>query len=287
MRTMVGLMAFVMAALFASSCSQQHTVGSLWGGSKRVKGSKVYVTKEMKVGDFDRLQVTGGADVEYTQTAGTPKVKVYTSDNIVELLDIRVKNGTLCVGFKKNVNVSYDKLLVRISSETLDGISVAGSGDVKLMNGLKTEQLKVSVAGSGDIDASRIECGSLAVSIAGSGDIECEDVVCNELEASVSGSGDMELKNVSGGRVEVSVAGSGTVKLSGRAQEAAYSVAGSGDVYAKGLQTERVTAGISGSGNVECYATDYLKARTSGSGTVAYKGNPEVDYPKKGLKKID
>jgi hypothetical protein len=78
--------------------------------------------------------------VTYTQKSGKPTVEVYTSDNIVDLLDIRVKDNTLYIGFKKNVSVSYNKLEVRVSAEKLNGIAVAGSGDVELKNGRMTSK---------------------------------------------------------------------------------------------------------------------------------------------------
>ena len=94
-------------------------------------------------------------------------MEVYTSDNIVDLLDIRVKDNTLYIGFKKNVNVSYNKLEVRVSAEKLNGIAVAGSGDVELKNRLKTDNIKISVAGSGDINGNTIYCTDHENTIAG------------------------------------------------------------------------------------------------------------------------
>ena len=66
-------------------------------GSKTVKASKNYVTKDIKVNNFTKLSVAGSPDVTYTQKSGKPTVEVYTSDNIVDLLDIRVKDNTLDV----------------------------------------------------------------------------------------------------------------------------------------------------------------------------------------------
>ena len=109
----------------------------------------------------------------------------------------------------------------------------------------------------------------------------------NDLSLSIAGSGDMKINNaVTSGSTDVAIAGSGTVKLSGSSQEAELKISGSGDLYASGYQAKRVSATVSGSGNIECYATEFLKARTSGSGSVGYKGNPEIDYPKKGLHKL-
>lgn len=287
MKSLASFITIVLLAFCATACSQKHTYssGNLFGGNT-IKANKNYVTKDIKVGNFTKLNVTGSPDVTYTQRSGKPQVEVYTSDNIVDLLDIYVKDNTLYVGFKKNISVSYDKLDIRVSAEKLNSISVAGSGDVELTNGLKTDDLKISVAGSGDISGGNITCQDLGISVAGSGDINSSNITCNNLKVSVAGSGDMVLKNVTANSTSASVAGSGTVTLSGNTEEASYNVAGSGDLFASGFEAKRVSASVSGSGDIKCHATDFLKARTSGSGSVGYKGNPELDYPKKGLYKL-
>ncbi len=186
MKALTTFIAIALLAFSTTACSQQHTYRSGGFGSKTVKASKNYVTKDIKVDNFTKLSVAGSPDVTYTQKSGKPTVEVYTSDNIVDLLDIRVKDNTLYIGFKKNVSVSYNKLEVRVSAEKLNGITVAGSGDLL-----------------------------------------ASDFVAKKASASVAGSGD-----------------------------------------------------------IKCHATDFLKVRTSGSGSVGYKGNPELDYPKKGLYKL-
>ena len=280
------LTAIIVSGIFALSATACTCNSGLFGG-KTVKASRNYVTKNIKVDNFTGLNLAGSPNVTYTQKAGKPEVEVYTSDNIVDLLDINVVNNTLNIKFKKGVSVSYNKLEIRVSSETLNNISVAGSGNVELANGLKTDHLKVSVAGSGDIDADNITCtGNLNVSVAGSGDIEGSNITCANLTASIAGSGDLKLDNVSAAGTEASVSGSGTAILTGTSQEADYRVAGSGDLFASGLQAKRVSASVSGSGDIKCHATDFLKARTSGSGNSGYKGTPELDFPKKGLYKL-
>ena len=162
---MKNLTTFVSAILLVFSttaCSQyRHTEHTGIFGGKTVKASKNYVTKNIKVDNFTGLNLAGSPDVIYTQKAGKPEVEVYTSDNIVDLLDINVANNTLNIRFKKGVNVSFNKLEIRISSETLNSISIAGAGNIELANGLKTDHLKVSIAGSGDIQGSNITCTKL------------------------------------------------------------------------------------------------------------------------------
>lgn len=279
--TSIFLLTTVMSAC-AQSYSHHFNSGNSWLGGKEVKASKNYVTKQIKVSDFNQIAVSGSLDVTYTQQSGKPKVEIYTSDNIVDLLDIYVKNGKLNLGFKKNVKVSYNKLEIRVTSEDLNAVNVAGSGDFKFTNGLKTDQLKMNVAGSGDITASNIQCSQgFTANVAGSGDIECKQLKAADMDISVAGSGDLKIENALVTSVNASVAGSGTVKISGNADKANYSVAGSGDLYANDFKVQNISASVAGSGDIKCHAVEHLKARVSGSGTIGYKGNPELDYPEK------
>lgn len=287
MKTLATIIAFAIMAFSTEACSSQASYSSGFSNGKTVKASKNYATKSIKVDNFTGLSVTGSPNVTYTQKTGKPKVEIYTSDNIVDLLDIRVEDETLIVGFKKGTNVSYNKLEVRVSSEALNKISVAGSGDITLANGLKTDRLRIAVAGSGDINAGNVTVANgLDISIAGSGDITGSNINCTDLKTSIAGSGDMKMKQVTATNAEVSAAGSGTVTLSGTTQEANYRVSGSGGLYVSDFQTKNVSANVTGSGSIKCYATDFLKVRTSGSGSVGYKGDPKLDYPKKGLYKL-
>lgn len=279
--TSIFLLTTVLSAC-AQSYSHHFNSGNSWLGGKEVKASKNYVTKQIKVSDFDQIAVSGSLDVTYTQQSGKPKVEIYTSDNIVDLLDIYVKNGKLNLGFKKNVKVSYNKLEIRVTSEDLNTVNVAGSGDFKFTNGLKTDQLKMNVAGSGDITASNIQCSQeFTANVAGSGDIECKQLKAADMDISVAGSGDLKIENALVTSVNASVAGSGTVKISGNADKANYSVAGSGDLYANDFKVQNISASVAGSGDIKCHAVEHLKARVSGSGTIGYKGDPELDYPEK------
>lgn len=279
--TSIFLLTTVLSAC-AQSYSHHFNSGNSWLGGKEVKASKNYVTKQIKVSDFDQIAVSGSLDVTYTQQSGKPKVEIYTSDNIVDLLDIYVKNGKLNLGFKKNVKVSYNKLEIRVTSEDLNAVNVAGSGDFKFTNGLKTDQLKMNVAGSGDITASNIQCSQgFTANVAGSGDIECKQLKAADMDISVAGSGDLKIENALVTSANASVAGSGTVKISGSADKANYSVAGSGDLYANDFKVQNISASVAGSGDIKCHAVEHLKARVSGSGTIGYKGDPELDYPEK------
>ena len=120
MRKLASLITCICLIFSTTACSQSKNYSSGNWGSKKVIASNKYVTKDIKVDNFKKIRVAGSPDVTFTQKSGRPEVEVYTSDNIVDLLDIKVKDNTLYIGFKKDVNVSYKKLEVRVSAETLN-----------------------------------------------------------------------------------------------------------------------------------------------------------------------
>lgn len=83
MKALTTFIAIALLAFSTTACSQQHTYRSGGFGSKTVKASKNYVTKDIKVDNFTKLSVAGSPDVTYTQKSGKPTVEVYTSDNTV------------------------------------------------------------------------------------------------------------------------------------------------------------------------------------------------------------
>lgn len=256
-------------------------------GNKKVKASNVYVTKQIKIDDFDRLEVAGSMDVVYKQVKGKPSLEIYTADNIVDLVKTEVVNGTLKIGFKKGYSISYNKLIIRVSSEDINAISLAGSGSIDLANGVKTNKMNISLAGSGDVMGKNIFCQEdLRIALSGSGDVTMQQLACNQFDVSLAGSGDMLMKDVNVHTAKVSLAGSGCVEIYGKTDKSHFELAGSGEILAAGFEAKEVNVSIAGSGDVECHATDHLKVSISGSGEVGYKGNPQLELPKRGVHKL-
>lgn len=258
-------------------------------GDKKIVGSKKYVTKEIRVSHFDQLNIAGAFDVHFIRQEGNPKVKIYTSDNLVDLVNVQVTGNTLEVGTKRGYNLQYKKLEVHVFAPDLRAACLVGSGNLALFcNDLPTPEMQLRLAGSGDVTASGIRCtGNLKVDMSGSGDITIQQASCSALIATLAGSGDLKVENAMAGRVEACVHGSGDISLGGTSETAEYLIAGAGDVNARMLKTKRVEASVYGSGDIKCYASDAVKARISGSGSVGYESNPgKMDIPRNGVYRL-
>jgi hypothetical protein len=167
------------------------------------------------------------------------KVVLEGEKSYLENIITEVTNGKLVIK-KENWHFNMnEKVKVYITMPELAGLSVSGSGRAEIKDPSRSDDLNLSVSGSGKIYTS--------------------DITTNSLDCSISGSGDIIIE------------GNGT------ASKAVISISGSGNYSGEPLKIESAKISISGSGNCTCNVTGSLGASVSGSGNVNYTGNPKID----------
>jgi hypothetical protein len=141
----------------------------------------------------------------------------------------------------KQENWRFDfrgKVNVYVTMPEVKGLGVSGSGKAEIQSAVETEDLDLSVSGSGNIYTA--------------------ELAVENLECHISGSG-----NIRPGK--------------GNAKDAEVSISGSGSFYGDMTKCETMEVHVSGSGNCTCNVTGSLEASISGSGNVTYTGNPRID----------
>lgn len=254
-------------ALLAAGLFMILTSSACMEGQHVVTGSKNYITHKVEPASFNAITVAGSPNVTYHQGSQN-YIELYGSDNIIPLLETYVEDNTLIIKFKKNVSIRNGKLDIKVFSPDLNRMTINGSGNVYIPNGINTQE-------------------DIAISINGSGDIEGKGLNCRKMSVAISGSGDVRLQQIKSEECAASIAGSGNISLNGQALTAKYNISGSGNIVAAGLEAKDVSAHIADSGNISCHASGKLSGHVAGSGDIAYKGNPqEIDGPQKRIRQI-
>jgi len=205
-----------------------------WGG-KSVKGSGVVKTETRHVTGFNRISLSIPARVEVIQ-GNTEGITIEGDDNIVPLVETVVENNSLNIRFaERDLSISTKTLRLVVNVKTVEGLSVAGSGELHASK-LQSATLKASIAGAGDVNIAHLDTESLTVSIAGSGNFAA----------------------------------------AGKAKTIQTKIAGSGDIKIGKLEANSVTISVAGSGDATVWATDSLKVSVAGSGDVKYYGDAKV-----------
>lgn len=221
-----------------------------WG--KKVKGNGNVVTIERSVGDYDAVASAGWFDVELV-SGQEGELTLKGEENLLEYIKTEVKDGKLVIKTEKGVNLRPSNwnsgILITVPVETINSVSLSGSGDVVSKTTIRSDDFKASVAGSGDVSLT-VEATRLKASLSGSGDIDLSGSAKN-FEVSVAGSGDIKAYDLEADYVDAQVSGSADIKVTAN-QGLKARVSGSGDISYKGNPT-KIDTKTSGSGDISSY----------------------------------
>lgn len=197
------------------------------------------IVKETRdLSGFTRVSF-GVAGELYVNFGNEFKVVLEGEKDLLDEILTEVSGGKLVIkkeNWRFNMN---EKVTVYITMPELKGLGVSGSGKAEIKDAVKTENLDLSVSGSGKLFTA--------------------DIIVADLKCGISGSGDIIIRG------------------SGDATRADLSISGSGNYTGELLKLGAAQISISGSGSCSCNVTESLKASVSGSGNVTYLGDPKVD----------
>ncbi len=194
---------------------------------------------------FTGIGIGIGADVFYTPGSSHEIIIEGNSEDVKELVT-KVEDGMLKLRYEDS-NGHRSKLIIHITSKELDDVSLSGSGTFRSEMPVGSEEMSISVSGSGKILFTNLEVEEMNVKISGSGDAVIEK---------------------------------------GKAEEADLKISGSGEFNAETFEVAEFSAAISGSGSCKITVTDELDAKISGSGSVYYHGNPQINSTSSGSGKV-
>jgi hypothetical protein len=219
-----------------------------FGGCKTfttIRGNRDIITAEIDVnGDFEKIQVSGSADVLY-RISPDVSVVVSADSNLINFVDLHISDNTLHIGTQSG-SYTFTKLSVEVSAPTINSVTIIGSGDFKSPDRLIAPSFETRISGSGDI-AVDIETISFSAAISGSGDIKATGTAVKST-VSIAGSGDFKGADLQTENSIVKISGSGDASVHATVSLDAQ-ILGSGDIRYRGEPTtiEKV---VRGSGDV-------------------------------------
>ena len=90
----------------------------------------------------------------------------------------------------------------------------------------------------------------------------------------MEGAGKTELNNLSGERFRLSYQGVGLLKANGKVQTLIIQAEGVGSINTRDLNAQHVDVSLEGVGSVQVRATESLRAKVDGIGSLTYYGKP-------------
>lgn len=230
-------------ALLLATTAMLTTFTSCYDGGFCLDGEGEVESRELDLRPFSGVEVSGATKV-YIQHGNKQKVEVRGQANILDELDMDVKDGIWEIDFDRCLS-NYVTVEVYITVPELEKASVGGSGRIELRDVFKSRNFSTSVSGSGKIML-RLATEDLDARISGSGTISAAGVT-DVQDVSISGSGRYLALDLDSRETAVNISGSGRAEVDAE-EELEVDVSGSGSVYYTG--TPSVNSSISGSGKV-------------------------------------
>lgn len=194
---------------------------------------------ELKVGDFNRLVVDDGINVEYRCSEDSAGLAVYEATKALadQLIFDFSKKGRLMIQkqFHGEGELSDDLPVVRVYSKFLSQVQNNGDSAVVV----------VSVA----------PCPEFKATVIGNGRLVVKDIHANKFDGAIK-------------------TGNGQLVVSGKCDQASFSNTGVGSVQADNLEAGDVSCRFFGTGTTGVWATDRLTIKWMFPGKLYYKGNP-------------
>ena len=214
---------------------------------EKIVGEGPVITENRATGNFSSVASAISAHVYYKQDPDY-KVEVAAQQNILNVLETHIVGNELVIKFRNDVRVgSHERITVHVSSPTISGLRLSGSGNIIASDSISSDNMNLTISGSGSISLHSLKATSLDANISGSGDISV---------------------------------------LSGQLHTGKFRISGSGNINAINVPAYSVNTTTSGSGKISVNVSHDLDVTISGSGSVVYKGTPEINTHISGSGKI-
>lgn len=220
-----GLLVLIAAVLAVGGCGSVKVGRSASGttASRRIDATGV-----------TRLDVAYGFDVRVR--LGQPETATVTySDNLADLLDVRVNDSTLRVQLRPNASIgNRPTLRAEVTVSRLEEVRAAGASTITVTSTIRDSGLRLLISGSSRVTA---------------------ELALEQAEATVSGASRLQ--------------------LTGRATTLSTTASGASSLELADLQLQDLDITLSGASHGSVQADRTIAAQVSGASKLAYKGTPQ------------
>ena len=197
-------------------------------GRGSIRGSGDVVTETRDLEAFDGIRVESVANVHITM-GDTQKVEIEAEDNIIDLIDLRVRRGRLIISMDDDHSIDTDEgIHINITMPTLRDLELDGVGSFEALD-LNEEDLTIDVGGVGSVELEG-KVDKLDLDVSGVGDVDLRDLVAQEARVRHSGVGHVRVRAEED--LDVRVSGVGSVRYYGKPKNISKREDGLGSITA-------------------------------------------------------
>lgn len=229
-----------------------------------VKEVRAVPLKQMS--GFTAIATKQAIKTAYTQ-AGKPSIKVKSNIKDPNLLDIRVDDKKLIIGYKPTLS-SIDgnlKTFVEISGYDVNEFEVSSAGEITAYPPYATNgELELKASSGGNIAFSHFKAKELKVEASSAAELILEWATTEDVEAEASSGASIKFSEVTANQISADASSGAVIKLNGKTKNVSYEASSGASIKADNLVAETGTAKSSSGADVDANVKQLTKKASSG-----------------------
>lgn len=253
---------FASAAILFGICSQScvSAASNVFEKMENMTMGKVEEAGPMKTITIEADKVTSidtssGIRVEYTQGSET-SVMLTAPDNIIDDVEVTVKNGELNCGMKTKRRVNKP-ITVTVTSPGVDDLEASSGSSIKIAAGLDMpgSEMEISVSSGARIDVNKISAESIEADASSGSALRIDGAKATTMAFSTSSGSSMRVESITAGSVTGKASSGSSMGVSGTTKYVELRASSGSSLSGRSLVAEtgllKSSSGASVSGNVK------------------------------------
>ena len=207
----------------------------------------------------------------------TEALQVSADDNLQEYFAIATDGGTLRIGTRPGFNLRPSRpVRYTLTAREIEFIGLSSSGNATAQ-ALRADRFEIRLGSSGDLSVDGIQADSVDVRLGSSGDLSVDGIQADSVDVRLGSSGDLSVDDLRAGSLAVRISSTGDVRIGeGDVDSLDVTISSTGDYHGESVRSTRATVSLNSTGDARLWAAESLSATLNSTGSVSYKGDPEV-----------
>ena len=278
----LGFLAALVGCVVGASASD---LTDFFASRKSLRGSGKLATRTVRVGKFDGVQVSRAIRAEI-RNARSGEILVEADDNILDLVVVKVEEGTLKIGIDKSVqNLSDHHVKVTIPySERIGKLKASSAAVIVCDRPLRAREVELKSS-----SAARIEATAEAVRV------EVEASSASRIETSVKAdkcafelsSSAQVIADVTVAECDVDLSSASRLELKGAADSCDADLSSAATLAAAEFEAKKAHVDTSSGSSARIRCTGTLRAEASSGSSIRYSGDCSVSVSRSSGGSVD
>lgn len=241
--------------------------------TRRIKGSGRLATRSLPAPDFDAVSVSRAIQVVITDKTST--IEIEADDNLLDRVEAKAEQGTLCIGFDNTVQSTSDiHVTVRVPANgKIRALRASSAAKIVTETGLQAPSFRLDASSAAEIEAAiKSEKCSADASSAAKIRLALKADEC-ALDAS---SAAKITASLTVGSCCAEASSAARIDLSGTAGDLDADISSSAKLDAGDLSCANARIDTSSCASAQIACSGKLRAKASSSSSIRYSGDCEV-----------